>query len=532
VLFKTAAGVVFLSLAAAPQSPDNSACASCHEQAQKIQGMAHAPVACGKCHEKHESYPHPEGLPKPVCAACHASIAAQHARSIHGLRLKAGDASAPECGACHGTAHEIVKASSASFRAKVPETCGMCHDAIAAEFKASVHGQLSARGEANAPVCTTCHGEHLIIAKREAASPVNARNVKDTCGQCHGNVRLARRFGLPADRIVTFDASFHGLAAKGGSQTVANCSSCHGIHGILPSRDPRSTIHPRNLPNTCGHCHPGAGKRFALGQVHQSVGGTEPAAVVWVRGFYFIVIPVTIGLMLLHNAGDWLRKLVALQRKPRAAGEDQVRMLPFERFQHALLASSFCVLAWTGFALQYPDQWWARPLMFFENGWSLRRNVHRIASVVFMAVAVLHLASLIASPKLRGHWRELVPRWNDVREAAANFAYNIGLVRNKPSRASHGYIEKAEYWAVVWGGILMIATGALLWANNLAMAWLPKAWLDVATSIHWYEAILAVSAIVVWHFYSVIFDPDVYPLDTAFLTGRGPSKTTGQSPNP
>ena len=89
-----------------------------------------------------------------------------------------------------------------------------------------------------------------------------------------------------------------------------------------------------------------------------------------------------------------------------------------------------------------------------------------------------------------------------------------------PARASHSYIEKAEYWAVVWGGVLMIVTGALLWANNFALAWLPKAWLDVATSVHWYEAILAVSAIVVWHFYAVIFDPDVYPLDTAFLTGR------------
>jgi len=65
----------------------------------------------------------------------------------------------------------------------------------------------------------------------------------------------------------------------------------------------------------------------------------------------------------------------------------------------------------------------------------------------------------------------------------------------------------------------MIATGVLLWANNLAMRWLPKSWLDVATSIHFYEAVLATLAIVVWHFYSIIFDPDVYPLNTAFLTG-------------
>jgi hypothetical protein len=51
------------------------------------------------------------------------------------------------------------------------------------------------------------------------------------------------------------------------------------------------------------------------------------------------------------------------------------------------------------------------------------------------------------------------------------------------------------------------------------MQYLPKEWLDVATAIHWFEAILAAAAIVIWHFYGVIFDPDVYPLDTAFITG-------------
>jgi hypothetical protein len=65
----------------------------------------------------------------------------------------------------------------------------------------------------------------------------------------------------------------------------------------------------------------------------------------------------------------------------------------------------------------------------------------------------------------------------------------------------------------------MAATGIMLWANNLMMSLLPKSWLDVATSIHLYEAVLATLSILVWHFYSVIFDPEVYPLETAFWTG-------------
>ena len=80
-------------------------------------------------------------------------------------------------------------------------------------------------------------------------------------------------------------------------------------------------------------------------------------------------------------------------------------------------------------------------------------------------------------------------------------------------------MEKLEYWAVVWGAIVMAASGIMLWANNLMLRFLPKTWLDVATSVHFYEAVLATLAIIVWHFYSVIFDPDVYPLDTSWLTG-------------
>jgi len=77
---------------------------------------------------------------------------------------------------------------------------------------------------------------------------------------------------------------------------------------------------------------------------------------------------------------------------------------------------------------------------------------------------------------------------------------------------------------------VMISSGVILWANNLAMKLLPKIWLDVATSIHFYEAVLATLAIVVWHFYSVIFDPEVYPLNTAFLTGRGVTNSAPAAP--
>jgi cytochrome b subunit of formate dehydrogenase len=520
-------------------------CTSCHDQGGKLEKSAHIGLTCDTCHESHDKVPHPADIPKPQCIACHADQAGDYASGVHGLARKAGNEGAPDCSLCHGSAHELLPPKSQAFRMAVPDTCGMCHSEVVEQYRASVHGKALAKGITQAPLCTDCHGEHKIMKHTNAASPVNNANIRDTCGSCHGDLRLTRKFGMPSDRLVSFDSSFHGLAAKAGSQTVANCASCHGVHNILPSSDPKSMINPQNLPKTCGQCHPGAGSRFAISQVHVAAGGQEPAALRWIRQFYLLLIPVTIGLMILHQAGDWFRKVIRLRfaaaplRRTRHAGaaHSEVRMLPFERVQHALMALSFIVLVWTGFALKYPDQMWARPLLFMEGGsTSLRSVIHRVAAVIFMMVTVTHLVSLIVSRKLRNHWMEMLPNTNDPREALSNFAYNLGLGNTPPGRSAHSYVEKAEYWAVVWGAIVMIASGLLLWANNIAMKMLPKSWLDIATSVHFYEALLATLAIVVWHFYSVIFDPDIYPLNTAFLTGvsvkkdehsREPAPTAG-----
>ena len=80
----------------------------------------------------------------------------------------------------------------------------------------------------------------------------------------------------------------------------------------------------------------------------------------------------------------------------------------------------------------------------------------------------------------------------------------------------------AEYWALVWGTAVMAATGVLLWFNNWTLNLLPKLWLDVARSVHYYEAVLATAAILIWHMYSVIFDPEVYPMDQAWWSGYSP----------
>ena len=94
------------------------------------------------------------------------------------------------------------------------------------------------------------------------------------------------------------------------------------------------------------------------------------------------------------------------------------------------------------------------------------------------------------------------------------------LAPEKPKFGRFSYVEKAEYWALIWGTMLMGLTGIILWFENTSMGLLTKLGFDISRTVHFYEAILATLAIIVWHFYFVIFNPDVYPMNLAWLTGR------------
>jgi len=522
---------------------DGATCESCHGPIHKILSSSdpnsrtakkNLPDTCGSCHANPGFLAHHD-IP-------FASPVEAYRLSVHGRAVAAGNTAAASCSDCHSN-HAIFAARDSRSKINhwnVAQTCGSCHAKIASTYLGSVHGQAMQHGVPDVPVCTDCHGEHRILAPAEPDSLVNPARVSTvTCGRCHSDERLEQRYNLAADRVPGYENSYHGLAMRAGSQTVANCASCHGVHNILPSSDPRSSINPKNLPATCGQCHPGAGTRFAIGPVHERAGGAEPRVVRWARSFYLLLIPLVIGLMFIHNLGDWLHKVGQLRfvpggqfRAARAADREsgELRMFGFERVQHILLITSFVILVWTGFALKYPDGWWARPLLAWETKRPIRGIVHRVAAVVFMVVAGMHIVSLIVSRRLRQHWEELWPRASDSTEALMNFLHNLGLRSDRPTLSDHSYIEKAEYWAVAWGAVVMAVTGVMLWANRFTLKWLPKSWLDLATTVHFYEAVLAGLAIVVWHLYSVIFDPDVYPMETAWLTGRSvkPKRTSSE----
>lgn len=191
-----------------------------------------------------------------------------------------------------------------------------------------------------------------------------------------------------------------------------------------------------------------------------------------------------------------------------------------ERLQHVTMLSSFIVLVITGFMLKYPDAWWVWPIRgLSERFFEVRSVTHRVAGVVMVAVSLYHAYYLLFVKRGRQLLCDMFPKLKDVRDALAYVAYNAGLSKAKPMFARFSYIEKAEYWALVWGVIVMAATGAVMWFDNYFIRLFTKLGWDIARNIHFYEACLATLAIVAWHFYFVIFTPSAYPMNTAWLTG-------------
>ena len=236
----------------------------------------------------------------------------------------------------------------------------------------------------DAPVCIDCHGEHLIMDPSNPASPLNAANISaQTCGRCHGDPRLALRYDLPADRLPSYADSYHGLALEGGKLTAANCASCHGVHDILRSSDPRSTVNAANLSKTCGQCHKGVGEsKFTIGPVHvqtecrpQSSGGAVDS---------LDVLGADPGHAGFHAAAQSAGPAGEDDPAPPAAGNQRSGAAHESVVPHRALGhhGEFPDAGVTGFALKYPESWWAKPLLIWESGSGVRGGLHRTAAIV------------------------------------------------------------------------------------------------------------------------------------------------------
>lgn len=296
---------------------------------KELRESAHRNLKCQDCHADVTVIPHKDiVIGKVNCSRCHfngnnmgipdSPMYDQFWNSVHGKKLKEGDPKAPDCQDCHG-GHNVQPADhpeSGVHKTNIPDTCGACHKAVTREYVGSIHGvAILEKGILNVPVCTDCHGEHDVYSSDMSVSTTNKQNVPDTCKACHEDYALMREFDLSTEQADTYTSSFHGVALQFGEVTVANCASCHGTHSIRTHEDPASSIHPDNIPETCGKCHKGANENFAKGKIHLDPTKKESGLVYYISNFFIWLTTLTMIALFIHIFLDLRRRLKERRRE-------------------------------------------------------------------------------------------------------------------------------------------------------------------------------------------------------------------------
>jgi cytochrome b subunit of formate dehydrogenase len=161
--------------------------------------------------------------------------------------------------------------------------------------------------------------------------------------------------------------------------------------------------------------------------------------------------------------------------------------------------------------------------LLWEGHIGFRGGVHRSAAVILVAATLYHLIHLAVNKRDRMFLWAMIPQIKDATDIVQVFTYNLGITKVEPRFDKFNYAEKLEYLAFMWGTLVMTLSGLLLWFNNFTLRHFPKWVSDAATAVHYYEALLATFAILIWHSYMVVFDPLVYPMDTAWIDGKVPA---------
>jgi len=229
-----------------------------------------------------------------------------------------------------------------------------------------------------------------------------------------------------------------------------------------------------------------------------------------------MLIGTTLAGMLIYIGLDMFRQI-----RNATKGEQVQRMTKWAVLQHSMLLLTFVFLVVTGFALRFADSWWSLLLFGREGGFPLRNLIHRISAVALILLSISHLFYLRGT-RGREFIRHIFPSLDDLVHFRQMINYNLGLRDKRPHFGRFTFGEKFEYWALIWGMIIMAGTGTMLWFDDYVVRVLPKVMLDVMLVVHYYEAWLATISILVWHMYATVLNPGVYPMNPSWITGKMP----------
>ncbi len=285
---------------------------------------------CVQCHTDTTGYPHPEIKADTqreytlqmytLCNDCHEPMYNTTLDSTHQKALAGGNENAAVCTDCHG-AHYTK--SPGTPRSNIAKMCQQCHSEIFNQYQDSVHGgALLEEGDPNVPTCTDCHGVHDVAGPSSEEefhlfSPL-------ICAECHADEELMTNYGVSTHVFETYVSDFHGTTVILFEETTPDqetnkpvCVDCHGVHNMKEVDDPESKVIKDNLLDTCQKCHPNASSNFPSSWLnHYQPTPNRHPLVYYVNLFYKILIPTTIGGMIIFIASD-IRKKIATKLEQR-----------------------------------------------------------------------------------------------------------------------------------------------------------------------------------------------------------------------
>lgn len=187
-----------------------------------------------------------------------------------------------------------------------------------------------------------------------------------------------------------------------------------------------------------------------------------------------------------------------------------------QRIEHALLLTSFTTLVLTGIPQLYSMTLGGSIMIWLFGGIEMVRIIHRGAAVLLMLETIYHGGIVTYKVFVKRVSLTMMPGWQDVVDGFHALGYNMGLAKTPPRMGRFTFGEKVEYWAVIWGTVIMVLTGFMLWNPIATTRFLPGQAIPAAKAAHGGEAVLALLSIITWHIYHV----HIKHFNRSIFTGR------------
>lgn len=201
-------------------------------------------------------------------------------------------------------------------------------------------------------------------------------------------------------------------------------------------------------------------------------------------------------------------------------GEYVTRFSAWGRFQHAAIIVLFTVLLVTGLPQKWPTADVSHWIIDHIGGIFVARWLHRAAGVVFSMLVVAHMTIAIGGVLTRRMKPSMLLGKRDFRDAIDNLRYYAGYADAPPKFGRFDYRQKFEYWGLIFGSMIMVATGFILLYPIVISRLLPAELIPAAKVMHSYEALFAFLIVLIWHLAGAHLAPESFPMDTSIFTGK------------